>query len=86
MSAVLYQLRRRKRNSSISPPAIPPLDVKRPWIVGFFVDEKRWADSHGTFWRFWADLERIWGLSEVDVRREEKVEAFGGEPGSRVMP
>jgi hypothetical protein len=47
----------------------------------FFVDEKRWADSHGTFWRFWADLERIWGPSEVGVRREEKVEAFGRGPG-----
>jgi hypothetical protein len=52
----------------------------------FFVDEKRWADSHGAFWRFWADLERILGLSEVDVYWEEKVEAFGGEPGSRGMP
>ena len=62
------------------------MDVKRPWIVGFFVDEKRWVDSHGTFWRFWADLERILGLSEVDVRREEEIEAFGGEPGSRGMP
>ena len=57
-----------------------------PWIVGFFVDEKRWADLHGTFWRFWADLKRVLGLSAVDVRLEEKVEAFGGEPGSRVMP